>query len=80
MRHAEAVMILYEPIGRVRELARAVVEVKIHTGEVADDDQVQVAVVVDVRERCAVRAAVALGCQPGGSGGIGQPAGAVVEQ
>ena len=73
-------MVPDEPVGCVREFARAVVKVKIHTGEVAHDDQVQVAVVVDVRERCAVRAAVALGLEPGGGGGIGQPTGAVVEQ
>ena len=54
MRHAEAVMILDEPLGRIGEFPLAVIEVKIDTSEVADDDQVQIAIVVYVGERCAV--------------------------
>ena len=49
MSHTEAVTIPDKPVGCVGEFACAVVEINIHTGEVADDNQVQVAVVVDVR-------------------------------
>ena len=63
-------MILDEPLGRIGELSRAVIEVKIDTGEVADDDQVQVAIVVDVGERRAVRSSVALGCKAGCGGAV----------
>ena len=63
-------MILDEPLGRIGELPRAVIEVKIDTGEVADDDQVQIAIVVYVGERCAVRSSMALGCKAGVVGAV----------
>ena len=59
VRHAEGVRVWNPGCGDISELAFAVVLVKIETGKVTDDNKVQIAVVIQIRERSAVRAAPA---------------------
>jgi hypothetical protein len=65
---------------RVDEVATAIVVVQIDAGEVADDEQIQVVVVVEVDEAARVGPSVALRRQPSGFGRGRKVALAVVEQ
>ena len=65
MGHAKPVPLFHPVVGDVGKLAFAVVAVDINSGKIADAKEVEVAVAVEVGKRCAVRAPIALGCEPG---------------
>ena len=78
--HAEGVRLGDPLAGHVGEMAVAVVSVKVNAGEIAHDQQVQVAVVVQVNKRSTVNAPTAFLLQPGGHGRVGEIAMPVVQQ
>ena len=80
MAHAEVVPLVDHLLGHVGEVALAVVVVHVEPGEVGVDEQVEVAVAVEVDERAGERAAEALGRKAGGLGHVGEAAGAVVDE
>jgi len=62
VRHAEGVRVWNPGCGDIGELAFAVVLVKIETGKVTDDNKVEIAVVVQIRERSAVKSDACVCC------------------
>ena len=78
--HAEGVRLGDPLAGHVGEMAVAVVPVKVNAGEIAHDQQVQDAVVIQINKRRAVNAPTAFLLQPGGHGRVGEIAMPVVQQ
>ena len=80
MGHTESAGIRDPGIGDIGELAHAVIEIKVDAGEVADDDEIEMAIGVEICERGAVNAAPAFGSEVGGLGGVGEFAVATINE
>ena len=78
MAHAEAAPMIAKRIAHIGKPAATVVEINVKPGKVIDHHQIQIMVTIQVHQRGAVRAAVALVRQPGRLGGIGEAAAAIV--
>ena len=73
-------MALLDPVvGHIGEVALAVVAVNVDPGKVADTEQIEIIIPVEIRERCTVCATVALGIESGVFCAIGEVALAVID-
>jgi hypothetical protein len=64
MSHAKG-MRLVEQFARIGEVSLAIIAIDIGAGKVADNDQIQIAIVIEVDERAAVGAAKAFSGEAG---------------
>src|SRR5439155_17809656 len=80
MGHSETVTFLDPLLSGIGEMSLAVIRVKVHPGEITDNDQVHIAVTIAISERRTVTSAPALFGEAGRLRRVGEAAVPVIEQ